>query len=192
MKRRMQDARQPFAFTKENAQALEAARAKYPDGRDKSAVMEALHLVQAQEGWVSREAIEVVAGLLHMTPLQVWEVASFYTMYNLAPKGKHHLQVCTTTPCWLRGSDAVLATCEEKAAHYGPDIFQVCEVECLGGCVNAPLVQINNDVYEDLDAAATAALLDALAAGKEPPFKDSALRRQGSAPHTPSKEGNHA
>ena len=192
MKRRMQDAGKAFAFTKENLSKLEVARKKYPQGRDKSAVMEALHLVQAQEGWVSREAIEAVAALLHMTPLQVWEVASFYTMYNLSPKGKFHLQVCTTTPCWLRGSDAVLDACHDKAAKHGAQVFQVCEVECLGGCVNAPLVQINNDVYEDLDATSTAALLDALAAGKEPPFKDSALKRQGSAPLKPAKESGHA
>lgn len=181
MKRYLQKSGTPFAFTPAALKALLDAKSHYPEGKEKSAVMAALHLVQTQEGWISQEAVDVVGGLLNMPPLKVWEVASFYSMYNLAPMGTYHLQVCTTTPCWLRGSDDVFETCHKKAAQYGKDVFTVSEVECLGGCVNAPLLQINNDFHEDLTKDATADLLDALAQNK-PVTPGSCLGRQGSAP----------
>ena len=133
-----------------------------------------------------RAAIEYVAGYLGLAPIRVYEVATFYSMFNLAPVGRYLMQVCTTTPCWLRGSDDVVATCQRKLGigmdETTPDgMFSMREVECLGACVNAPVVQVNDDYYEDLDAERTAMLLDALARG-EPPPKGSLAGRRGSEP----------
>jgi NADH-quinone oxidoreductase E subunit len=129
-----------------------------------------------------------VARLLGMAPIRVYEVASFYSMFNLRPVGKHFFQICTTTPCWLRGSDEVVSACRNKL---GIDIgettsdgkFSLLEVECLGACVNAPVIQVNDDFYEDLDGPATEALIDALARG-ETPKPGTVLKRQNSAPVT--------
>jgi NADH:ubiquinone oxidoreductase subunit E len=135
--------------------------------------------------------MDYVAGLLDMAPIRVYEVATFYSMFNLAPVGEWFLQVCTTTPCWLRGSDEVLAACERKlhvkatgdaSFLHSPDgKFTVREVECLGACVNAPVIQVNDDFYEDIDGASTEKLIDALAAGNPPP-KGPANGRQVSMP----------
>jgi NADH:ubiquinone oxidoreductase subunit E len=135
--------------------------------------------------------MDYVAGLLDMASIRVYEVATFYSMFNLAPVGKWFLQVCTTTPCWLRGSDAIMAACERKLHIKGtadasflnsPDgKFTVREVECLGACVNAPVIQVNDDFYEDLDGPLTEKLIDALAAGTPPP-KGSMAGRQGAMP----------
>ena len=120
-----------------------------------------------------RAAMDHIAEILEMAPIRVYEVATFYTMFQLRPVGKYLLQACTTTPCWLRGSDAVVAACERSSASgwaARPDgLFTLIEVECLGACVNAPILQVNDDFYEDLDGPATEALLDALRAGKPPP-----------------------
>jgi NADH-quinone oxidoreductase subunit E/NADH dehydrogenase (ubiquinone) flavoprotein 2 len=162
-----------FAFTPEYLEKAKAFIAKYPAGRQQSAVMPLLDLAQRQEGWVSRAAMEVIAEMLDMAPIRVEEVATFYTMYNRKPVGKFHVQVCTNLPCMLRGSDDVVAAA--KAA-LGVDfgdmtadgLFTLSEVECLGACVNAPMMQINDDYYEDLDAASTKAVLEAFKRGETP------------------------
>jgi NADH-quinone oxidoreductase E subunit len=176
-----------FAFTPETLAKAQAIIAKYPPGRQASAVLGLLDLAQRQhDNWLPRAAMDVVADMLEMAPIRVYEVATFYTMFNLKPVGRHLLQICTTTPCWLRGSDEVVAACERKLGitmrETTPDgLFTMTEVECLGGCVNAPIIQVNDDFYEDLDARSTEALLDALRRGEAPPV-GSVKRRQGSAP----------
>jgi NADH-quinone oxidoreductase E subunit len=176
-----------FEFTPENVERARAHIAKYPPGREASAVLPLLDLAQRQMGgWVPRAAMDYVAGLLGMAPIRVYEVATFYTMFNLRPVGRYLLQVCTTTPCWLRGSDAVVAACEKKlgigiGGKTEDGLFSMIEVECLGACVNAPILQVNDDFYEDLDGPSTEALIDALRAGSPPP-PGSVIGRHGSAP----------
>jgi NADH-quinone oxidoreductase E subunit len=170
-----QDFVQPtsFAFTEANLAEAKKHIAKYPKGRQASAVMPLLWLVQYQEGWVSRAAMDVVAAMLEMAPIRVYEVATFYTMYNLKPVGKHLIQVCRTTPCWLRGSDGLTEACKKKLGIGLKETtkdgkFTLMEVECLGACVNAPMVQINDDFYEDLTPESLGKILDELAAGRKP------------------------
>jgi NADH-quinone oxidoreductase subunit E len=176
-----------FDFTPENMRVAEAHIAKYPPGRQASAVLPLLDLAQRQcGGWLPRAAMDRVAQILAMAPIRVYEVASFYTMLNLRPVGRYLLQACTTTPCWLRGSDDVVAACERKLAivmggSTADGLFTLVEVECLGACVNAPILQVNDDFYEDLDGPATEALLDALRAGN-PPSPGSMIGRHGSEP----------
>ncbi|HVT53056.1 MAG TPA: NADH-quinone oxidoreductase subunit NuoE [Dongiaceae bacterium] len=162
-----------FAFTEANIAEAKKHIAKYPPGRQASAVMPLLWLAQYQEGWVSRAAMDVVAGMLDMAPIRVYEVATFYTMYNLKPVGKHLVQICRTTPCWLRGSDALTEHCKKKLGiglkeTTADGKFTIMEVECLGACVNAPMVQINDDFYEDLTPETLGKVLDELAAGRQP------------------------
>ena len=154
-----------FTFTPEYMAKVEELIANYPPGRQASAVIGVLDLAQRQQGWLPRVAMNEVARLLDMAPIRVYEIATFYTMFQLRPKGKYLLQVCTTTPCWLRGSEAVMKACQEAA---DGTTFSVQEVECLGGCVNAPIVQINDDFYEDLTPESLSKVLDELAAGKQP------------------------
>jgi NADH-quinone oxidoreductase E subunit len=176
-----------FAFTPENKALAEKMIAKYPPGRQASAVLPLLDLAQRQVGgWLPRAAMDYVAASLDMAPIRVYEVATFYSMFNLKPVGKYLLQVCRTTPCWLRGADQLTETCQRKLGislrETTPDgKFTLVEVECLGTCVNAPVVQINDDFYEDLDPAKMEKLLDALAKGK-PVTPGSQTGRQGSAP----------
>ena len=176
-----------FDFTEENLERAKAHIAKYPAGRQASAVLPLLDLAQRQHGgWLPRAAMDRVAELLEMAPIRVYEVATFYTMFNLRPVGRYLLQACTTTPCWLRGSEQVVSTCETKlgisVGGTTPDgLFTLVEVECLGACVNAPVLQVNDDFYEDLDGPATEVLLDALRAGNIPP-PGSAIGRHGSEP----------
>jgi len=164
----------PFAFTPENAAKARAIIARYPSGRQASAVLPVLDLAQRQnKGWLSRAAMDHVAGLLDMAPIRVYEVATFYTMYNLSPVGEHVVQVCTTTPCELRGCGAVLDACRaELGVGVGETTadgkFTLKEVECLGACVNAPMMQIGDDYYEDLDDASTRRILQALRRGEQP------------------------
>jgi NADH-quinone oxidoreductase E subunit len=178
-----------FEFTAENLERAKAHIAKYPPGRQASAVLPLLWIAQEQRGgWLPRAAMDHVAGILEMAPIRIYEVATFYTMFNLRPVGRYLLQACTTTPCWLRGSDAVVEACERKLGIAVGDstadgLFTLVEVECLGACVNAPILQVNDDFYEDLDDAATEALLDALRDGK-PPAPGSVIGRQGSEPMT--------
>jgi NADH-quinone oxidoreductase E subunit len=176
-----------FAFNAENLEKAKYHIAKYPPGRQASAVLPLLDLAQRQCGnWLPRAAMDTVADMLEMPRIRVYEVATFYSMFNLRPVGKYFLQLCTTTPCWLRGSDDVVETCRRKL---GIDIggttpdgkFSMVEVECLGACVNAPVIQVNDDFYEDLDAASTEALLDALAKDAPPPV-GTVVQRQNAAP----------
>jgi NADH-quinone oxidoreductase E subunit len=176
-----------FEFTPENLERAQTHIAKFPAGRQQSAVLPLLDLAQRQSGgWLPLAAMHHVAELLEMPRIRVYEVATFYTMLNLRPVGRYLLQACTTTPCWLRGSDAVVAACERKlgigvGGTSEDGLFTLVEVECLGGCVNAPILQVNDDFCEDLDGPATEALIDALREGKAPPI-GSAIGRQGSAP----------
>ena len=160
-----------FAFSAENAEWARATIAKYPSGRQASAVISLLWRGQEQEGWVTHPMIESIARMLSMPFIRVLEVATFYTMFNLEPVGTYLVQVCTTTPCWLRGSDAVVAACK-KHIHPHPHTvsedgkFSWMEVECLGACVNAPMLQIGSDFYEDIDGPITEQLIADLRAGK--------------------------
>lgn len=182
-----------FAFTEAFRKEAEKQIAKYPAGKQASAVKGLLDLAMRQmeqetgARWLPRAAMDHVAGILGMAPIRVYEVASFYTMFKTRPVGRHHLQVCTTTPCWLRGSDAVLAACRHAAGDV-PDgtvsadgMFSVEEVECLGACVNAPVLWVGDHFYEDLDGPATERILEALRRGERPPA-GSAKGRQASAP----------
>jgi len=162
-----------FAFTSENKAWAEKEISKYPPGRQASAVIALLWRGQEQEGWVTKPMIEAVAQMLGMASIRVLEVATFYTMFNLSPVGKHLVQVCTTTPCWLAGSDDVVAVCRKKIAPSAQTIsadgmFSWMEVECLGACVNAPVMQIGKDYYEDLDGPATERILEAFRHGEAP------------------------
>ena len=176
-----------FAFTPANLAKAKAIIAKYPPGKQASAVLPLLDMAQRQhDNWLPRAAMDYVAGLLDMAPIRVYEVGTFYTMFNLEPVGKYLFQVCTTTPCWLRGSDEVVKTCERKLGiGFGQTSadgqFTMREVECLGCCVNAPVIQVNDDVYEDLDAKSTEKLIDACRAGSLPPV-GSLAGRKSSAP----------
>jgi NADH-quinone oxidoreductase E subunit len=177
----------PFAFNAEMEAKATKFIARYPEGRQASAVLPLLDLAQRQGGgWLSREAVEYVANRLGMPVIRVYEVATFYTMFNLAPVGKHVVNVCTTTPCALRGSADIVAACEKRLGigldETTPDaMFTLREVECLGACVNAPMVQIGDDFYEDLDPASMTRLLDAFARG-ETPKPGPQSERQGSEP----------
>ena len=159
-----------FAFTKENEAEIRRIVAKYPKGRQASAVMPLLDLAQRQhDNWIPMKAIELIARKLEMAEIRVLEVATFYTMFNLKPVGKYFLQACTTTPCWLRGSDNMMRCIKDRYGISSGETsecgrFTLLEVECLGACVNAPILQVNDDFYEDLDYASTGALLDTLEA----------------------------
>ena len=168
-----------FAWTAENAAKAKDAVARYPEGRQRSAVMPLLDLAQRQvgaetntQGCLPIPVIEFVARELDMPVIRVLEVATFYTMYNLVPVGRFHVQVCGTTPCMLRGSDDVMAACKKrgmKKGHTTEDgLWTLTEVECMGNCASAPMVQINDDNYEDLTTERFDAVLDALARGETP------------------------
>ena len=159
-----------FAFNAENAEWAKVTIAKYPQGRQASAVISLLWRGQEQEGWVTHPMIEVVGKMLAMPFIRVLEVATFYTMFNLEPVGTL-VQVCTTTPCWLRGSDAVVDACKKHIHPHQHTLsadgkFSWMEVECLGACVNAPMLQIGNDFYEDIDGPITEKMIADLRAGK--------------------------
>ncbi len=175
-----------FAFTAENIGWAKAQIVKYPEGRQSSALIPLLWRAQEQVGgWVSQKAIEYVADLLGMPHIRVREVATFYTMFNLEPVGRHYVQLCGTTPCMLRGAEELKKVCHKKIGeqyHVSQDgKFSWVEVECLGACVNAPMVQINYDFYEDLTSESLAKILDDLAAGKTPK-PGPQIDRQFSAP----------
>jgi NADH-quinone oxidoreductase E subunit len=163
-----------FEFTAENRERVKVHLAKYPQGRQQSAVLPLLDLAQRQsDGWLPVAAMNHVADLLQMPRIRVYEVATFYTMFNLRPIGRWLLQACTTTPCWLRGSADVVNACR-KQIHARPHTlsadgkFSWMEVECLGACVNAPMMQIGKDFYEDLDGPATERIIEAFRRGETP------------------------
>jgi NADH-quinone oxidoreductase E subunit len=174
-----------FAFTAENLVRAKAVIAKYPTTRAASALIPLLQMAQEQhDNWLPRAAMDYVAQLLEMPPIKAYEVATFYTMFNKVPVGKNFIQICTTTPCWLRGSDAIKQTCQSKLGINAGETtadgqFSVMEVECLGACVNAPMVQINDDYFEDLDAELMGKILDDLKAGR-PVASGSQTGRRGS------------
>jgi len=176
-----------FAFTGETQTLAKAIIAHYPSGRQASAVVPLLELAQRQNGgWLPPQAIEYVADMLEMAPIRVHEVASFYTMFNLKPVGKHLIQVCRTTPCWLRGAADLTHACQKKLGiglreNTDDGLFTVVEVECLGACANAPMVQINDHYYEDLTPERLTEIIDDLKAGKEVPVGPQ-TGRQGSTP----------
>jgi NADH-quinone oxidoreductase subunit E len=160
-----------FEFTPENKAWAEQELAKYPPGRQASAVLALLWRAQKQNGyWLPRAAVEKVAAMLDMPNIRVLEVATFYTMFNLAPVGRHYVQVCGTTPCMLSGSDDIKAVCRKRIGEQGDvtldGLFSWIEVECLGACCNAPMVQIDDDYYEDLTPKSFARILDDLAMGR--------------------------
>ncbi len=174
------DAPQPgsFAYSHENLELAKTIIARYPAGRQQSAVLPLLKLAQTQnDNWLPKAAMDYVAGMLDMVPMRVYEVATFYTMYNLRPKGTYHIQLCTTTPCWLRGSDEIVKACEAHLGiHLGEvtadGMFGLDEVECLGACVNAPMCQVTashmDNFYEDLTASNVVELIDTLKQGNIP------------------------
>src|SRR6195952_3725971 len=160
-----------FAFNADNAEWAKKEIAKYPHGRQASAVIALLWRGQEQEGWVTHPMIESVGQMLSMPFIRVLEVATFYTMFNLVPVGTYLVQVCTTSPCWLAGSDAVVDACKKHihpAQHTvsADGKFSWMEVECLGACVNAPMLQIGSDFYEDIDGPVTERVIADLRAGK--------------------------
>ncbi|MEO8175244.1 MAG: NADH-quinone oxidoreductase subunit NuoE [Sphingomicrobium sp.] len=181
-----------FAWTDANAKAAKAIIAQYPEGRQMSASIPLLDLAQRQvgaetetQGWLPIPVMEFVAAELDMPVIRVLEVATFYTMFNLVPVGRFHVQVCGTTPCMLRGSDDVLEACFKRGLRKGrttdDGLFTLTEVECLGACANAPMVQINDENFEDLTEASMGAVLDALARG-ETPRPGPQIDRQTSCP----------
>lgn len=192
MKKRLTAQGKPFEFTPENLKKAADLIMRYPEGRQGSALVPLLDLAQRQTGgWLPQEAIEYVACYLGLSFMQGYEVASFYSMFNLSPVGKHFVQVCTTTPCQLRGAMDVLKACHDfMGGGFGvpqgqpssdDGLFSVCEVECLGACVNGPVIQINDAYYEDLDSVKMTEILSALKMGKTID-SGSQIGRQGSAP----------
>jgi NADH-quinone oxidoreductase subunit E len=181
-----------FTFTPENLAKAKKIIAKYPEGRQASAVVPLLDIAQRQNNnSLSKEAIDMIAEMLGMPVIKVVEVATFYTMFNMNPVGTNFVQICTTTPCWLRGSDGIVKTCKQKLGiGFGETTddgkFTLTEVECLGACVNAPMVQINDDFYEDLTPELMGKLLDDLAAGKQPPVGSQTGRRGSCAQNGPT------
>jgi len=182
-----------FAFDAESEAEIARIVTKYPAGKQASAVLPALYVAQRQmqrqtgSVWVPVKAMDAVAARLGMPSIRVYEVATFYFMFNTKPIGKYHLQVCTTTPCWLRGSDQITEACRKETGIKGwgetsdDGMFTMTEVECLGACVNAPILQVDDDFYEDMDAEKVTELLAALRRG-ERPAPGSMAGRQTSAP----------
>tara|TARA_X000001036_G_scaffold319997_1_gene298500 strand:- start:78 stop:683 length:606 start_codon:yes stop_codon:yes gene_type:complete len=176
-----------FKFTEENLNKVEEILKRYPDKNKKSAVMPFLYLAQKQNNnWIPLAAMKYIANYLSMPYISVYEVATFYTMYNLAPVGQYFVQVCTTSPCLIRGADKIVKICKEKISPNENEISKKgscswMEVECLGACVNGPMMQINNDYYEDLDEKNTKEILESLI--KDKPLKPGSYKgRKNTAP----------
>jgi NADH-quinone oxidoreductase subunit E len=178
---------EPFVFTPENDAKAKAYVARYPEGRQASAILPLLTLAQDQYGgWLPKEALDYLAGYLEMPRIRVYEVASFYDMFNTKPVGRIQIRVCRTTPCWLCGSDEVQKACEEtlgiKLGESTADgRFFLREFECLGACANAPILWVDDDYYEDLDGPSTKAVIEALVRGEQPK-PGSQTGRRGSMP----------
>ncbi|MFN7039339.1 MAG: NADH-quinone oxidoreductase subunit NuoE [Alphaproteobacteria bacterium] len=162
-----------FKFTEENYSKIRKLISKYPEGKQRSAIIATLDLAQRQNnGYLTRAAMDEVAEILSLAPIRVYEIATFYTMFNLKPVGKNFIQICTTTPCWLRGSDEIVEACKKELEVSEREVtkdgkFSYIEVECLGACANAPVVQINDDYYEDLTAEAMTKIIDELREDKQ-------------------------
>ena len=174
-----------FEFSKANLEVASNILKKYPDDRKKSAVMPFLYLAQRQNNnWIPLAAMKYIANYLNMPYIKVYEVATFYTMYNLAPVGKYFVQVCTTSPCLIRGANKIVKICKEKISKEENTLSEnkLCswlEVECLGACVNAPMMQINNDYYADLDEKNTSEIINSLLEDK--PIQPKSFRNRLSA-----------
>lgn len=172
-----------FAFTEENLKEAKRIIAKYPKGKQQSALMPLLTLAQRQHAnWLPVAAMDYVADMLEIPPMRAYEVATFYTMYNLHPVGQYMIEVCTTTPCWLRGSDEIVNTCKRELGiglnETTPDgLFTLKEAECLAACVNAPMVQIGAHYYEDLTADSIRKIIEDLRAGRAPKVGPQTARR---------------
>jgi|TARA_B100001093_G_C26833605_1_gene1017311 NADH-quinone oxidoreductase E subunit len=181
-----------FEFSKNNYEIANDILKKYPQERKKSAVMPLLYLAQRQnENWIPLAAMKYIAKYLEMPYIKVYEVATFYTMYHLAPVGKYFVQVCTTSPCLIRGADKIVKICKEKISEKENTLSKnkLCswlEVECLGACVNAPMMQINNDYYEDLDEKNTIEIIDSLLIDK--PVKPKSFRNRTSTAPEKTRE----
>ncbi|VBB68589.1 NADH-ubiquinone oxidoreductase chain E [invertebrate metagenome] len=175
-----------FVFTAENLQRAEEVMKHYPPGRQAGATMPLLDLAQRQAGWLPRAAMDCVASLLKIPPIRVYEVATFYTMYRLQPIGQYHVQICTNISCWLRGSSDIVQACRDvlgvNLGETTPDNqFTLDEIECAGACVNAPVVQIGDDYFEDLDCDSMKRILETFKRG-ERPQAGSQIGRQCSCP----------
>ncbi|MDA9222575.1 NADH-quinone oxidoreductase subunit NuoE [Candidatus Pelagibacter sp.] len=163
-----------FEFTTYSLEAAKKIISKYPEGKQQSAIMALLYIAQKQnDNWIPLAAMKYIGKFLEMPYIKVYEVATFYTMYNLSPVGKHFIQVCTTTPCMIRGAYKLVEACKEKISENESELSadKSCswmEVECLGACVNAPMMQINDDYYEDLNKEKTLKILDEILDGKTP------------------------
>uniref|UniRef100_A0A674C4P5 NADH dehydrogenase [ubiquinone] flavoprotein 2, mitochondrial n=2 Tax=Salmo trutta TaxID=8032 RepID=A0A674C4P5_SALTR len=164
----------PFEFTVDNLKRIDAIISMYPEGHKQAATIPVLDLAQRQHGWLPISAMNKVAEVLEVPPMRIYEVATFYTMFLRQPVGKYHIQICTTTPCMLCDSDSILEAIQNKlgikaGGMTADKMFSLIEVECLGACVNAPMVQINDNYYEDLSPKDIDQILDELKAGKVPP-----------------------
>ena len=188
-----------FKFSSENLKIAEEILKKYPEKNKKSAVMPFLYLAQKQNNnWIPLEAMKYIANYLSMPYISVYEIATFYSMYNLAPVGKHLIQVCTTTPCLIRGADKITKLCKEIISPNEKEVSKNgncswMEVECLGACVSAPMIQVNDNYYEDLDEKSTKDILSSLMKNK--PLKPGSYRgRKNTAPEKkqPINGENHA
>jgi len=198
-----------FGFTKANQKAVKELIGRYPEGRQQSAVMPLLDLAQRQVakdgakaeppygGWIPRAAMDHIAETLDMPAMKVYEVASFYSMYNMAPVGKYLIQICGTSPCWLCGSDDITKVCKDKLGvgmheTTADGKFTLMEVECLGACVNAPMVQVNDDYYEDLTADTMAEIIDYLSQDMKPKVGSQKGRKASMALSGPTTLGDVA
>ena len=174
LKRPAKDQPEKFEFNSSSLEAANAIISNYPEGKQQSAVMALLYIAQRQNNnWIPLAAMKYIAKFLNMPYMQVYEVATFYSMYNLSPVGKYLVQVCTTTPCMIRGAYKLVDACKEKISKNEFELSsnKSCswmEVECLGACVNAPMMQINDDYYEDLDKDKTLKILDKILKGETP------------------------
>ena len=163
-----------FEFTEENMSKIKNIISKYPQGKKQSAVMPLLYIAQEQnDNWIPLSAMKYIGKLLEMPYVKVYEVATFYTMYNLSPVGKNFIQVCTTTPCMIRGAHKIVEACKEKISKNENELSKDknsswMEVECLGACINAPMMQINDDYYEDLDPTKLESIIDKINKNEDP------------------------
>ena len=174
LKKISKDQPEKFEFNQQSLEAAKKILSNYPKGKEKSAVMALLYIAQRQNNnWIPLSAIKYIAKFLNMPYIKVYEVATFYSMYNLSPVGNFHVQICTTTPCMIRGAYKIVDICKKKISEKENVLSENgncswTEVECLGACISAPMMQINNDYYEDLDIKQSEKIIDELLMGKKP------------------------
>ena len=174
LKKISKDQPEKFEFNQDSLEAAKKILSNYPEGKEKSAVMALLYIAQRQNNnWIPLSAIKYIARFLSMPYIKVYEVATFYSMYNLSPVGNFHVQICTTTPCMIRGAYKIVDVCKKKISEKENVLSENgncswTEVECLGACISAPMMQINNDYYEDLDIKQSEKIIDEVLMGKKP------------------------